>query len=125
MALRRAMIAYMPKGGTYAPPAKSGTPYFSFKDMDENKPTGSIKIRVETISYFLKRYREEMARRKQKQAEIDAKLKEFEAKLRAELDDRPVVLPPAAGWRLGVWPANNVVANEPVGCIVSPPTIPK
>src|SRR5207244_6261983 len=28
---------------------KSGTPYFSFKDIDENKPTGSIRIRVETI----------------------------------------------------------------------------
>jgi len=36
----------------------SGTPYFSFKDIDENKPAGSIKIRVETISYFLKTYRE-------------------------------------------------------------------
>ena len=34
----------------------SGTPYFSFKDIDENKPTGSIKIRTETIGYFLKRY---------------------------------------------------------------------
>ncbi|HYY17017.1 MAG TPA: BadF/BadG/BcrA/BcrD ATPase family protein, partial [Gammaproteobacteria bacterium] len=38
----------------------SGTPYFCFKDIDENKPTGSIKIRVETITYFLKRYREDM-----------------------------------------------------------------
>jgi predicted CoA-substrate-specific enzyme activase len=73
---------------------KSGTPYFSFKDIDENKPTGSIKIRVETISYFLKRYREDIIRRKQKQAEIDAKLKEFEVKLRAELDGMPVVAPP-------------------------------
>ena len=27
----------------------SGTPYFSFKDLDENNPTGSIRIRVETI----------------------------------------------------------------------------
>jgi predicted nucleotide-binding protein (sugar kinase/HSP70/actin superfamily) len=36
-----------------------GTPYFSFKDIDENKPTGSIKIRVETIDYFLRRYRED------------------------------------------------------------------
>jgi hypothetical protein len=34
----------------------SGTPYFCFKDIDENKPTGSIRIRVETIGYFLKRY---------------------------------------------------------------------
>ncbi len=37
----------------------SGTPYFSFKDIDENKPTGSIKLRVETIDYFLRRYRED------------------------------------------------------------------
>ena len=49
-------------------------------------PTGSIKIRVETISYFLKRYREEMARRKQKQAEIDAKLKEFQVGKFREID---------------------------------------
>ena len=68
---------------------KSGTPYFSFKDIDENKPTGSIKIRVETISYFLKRYREDMVRRKQKQAEIDVKLREFEARLRAEIAGVP------------------------------------
>jgi predicted nucleotide-binding protein (sugar kinase/HSP70/actin superfamily) len=74
---------------------KSGTPYFSFKDIDENKPAGSIKIRVETISYFLKRYREDMVHRKQKQAEIDAKLREFEAKLRAEMDALPPGPPPA------------------------------
>ncbi|MFB3813105.1 MAG: BadF/BadG/BcrA/BcrD ATPase family protein [Terriglobales bacterium] len=61
----------------------SGTPYFSFKDIDENKPTGSIKIRVETISYFLKRYREDMAARNRKEAEIEAHLREFEARLRA------------------------------------------
>jgi predicted nucleotide-binding protein (sugar kinase/HSP70/actin superfamily) len=34
----------------------SGTPYFAFKDIDENRPTGSIKLRVETIDYFLKQY---------------------------------------------------------------------
>ncbi len=34
----------------------SQTPYFSFKDIDENNPTGSVKIRVETIDYFLKEY---------------------------------------------------------------------
>lgn len=43
----------------------SGTPYFSFKDIDENKPTGSIKIRVETIDYFLKRFGEQLKRQKQ------------------------------------------------------------
>jgi activator of 2-hydroxyglutaryl-CoA dehydratase/predicted nucleotide-binding protein (sugar kinase/HSP70/actin superfamily) len=40
----------------------SGTPYYSFKDLDENRPAGSIKIRVETIGYFLKRYREDKVR---------------------------------------------------------------
>jgi predicted CoA-substrate-specific enzyme activase len=73
---------------------KSGTPYFSFKDIDENKPTGSIKIRVETIGYFLKRYREDLVLRKQKRREIDTKLQELEARLRAELDDLPLGAPP-------------------------------
>jgi predicted CoA-substrate-specific enzyme activase len=39
----------------------SGTPYFSFKDIDENKPLGSIRLRVETIAYFLRRHRERLA----------------------------------------------------------------
>ncbi len=42
----------------------SGTPYFAFKDIDENKPTGSIKLRVETIDYFLKLYRKELEKDK-------------------------------------------------------------
>ncbi|HLI30327.1 MAG TPA: acyl-CoA dehydratase activase-related protein, partial [Terriglobia bacterium] len=73
---------------------KSGTPYFSFKDIDENKPTGSIKIRVETIGYFLKRYREDLARRNKKQREINARLSELEAQLRAELGKPLVGAPP-------------------------------
>jgi predicted nucleotide-binding protein (sugar kinase/HSP70/actin superfamily) len=40
----------------------SGTPYFSFKDVDENKPSGSIKLRIETIDYFLKRYQKEVVK---------------------------------------------------------------
>jgi predicted nucleotide-binding protein (sugar kinase/HSP70/actin superfamily) len=63
----------------------SGTPYFCFKDIDENKPTGSIKIRVETIGYFLKRYREDMVRNKQKHLSIEDQLKKFEEQLRNEL----------------------------------------
>ncbi|MGH9450277.1 MAG: hypothetical protein ACRD11_07000, partial [Terriglobia bacterium] len=73
---------------------KSGTPYFSFKDIDENKPTGSIKIRVETIGYFLKRYREDMVRNKKKEQGVSGKLREFEARLRAEMDAMPVGPPP-------------------------------
>ena len=63
----------------------SGTPYFCFKDIDENKPTGSIKIRVETIGYFLKRYREDMVEAKSKTGSIDKQLAGFEARLRREM----------------------------------------
>jgi len=62
---------------------RSGTPYFSFKDIDENKPTGSIRIRVETIAYFLKRYREDMERNNMKRRDIEQKLQALERKLRA------------------------------------------
>jgi hypothetical protein len=63
----------------------SGTPYFCFKDIDENKPTGSIRIRVETIGYFLKRYREDMIRNKSKAGRIEEQLREFEARLRRQM----------------------------------------
>lgn len=63
----------------------SGTPYFCFKDIDENKPSGSIKIRVETIGYFLKRYREDMVRDRSKVLTIEEQLKKFEDQLRHEL----------------------------------------
>ena len=70
---------------------KSGTPYFSFKDIDENKPSGSIRIRVETIAYFLKRYREDIIANKTKQSQIDVRIAELEKQLRSEMG-----LPPAA-----------------------------
>jgi predicted nucleotide-binding protein (sugar kinase/HSP70/actin superfamily) len=38
----------------------SGTPYFAFKDIDENRPASSIRIRVETIAYFLRRYHDQV-----------------------------------------------------------------
>ncbi|NUQ45289.1 MAG: hypothetical protein HUU22_04575 [Phycisphaerae bacterium] len=63
----------------------SGTPYFCFKDIDENKPTGSIKIRVETIAYFLRRHREKLVQHREKLARIEAQLAEFEADLRARM----------------------------------------
>jgi predicted nucleotide-binding protein (sugar kinase/HSP70/actin superfamily) len=61
----------------------SGTPYFCFKDIDENKAAGAIKIRVETIGYFLQRYREDMVRDNAKRDEIDARLAELEWELRS------------------------------------------
>ncbi len=67
---------------------QSGTPYFAFKDLDENRPAGSIKLRVETIDYFLRRYREDFLRRKNAVAQIEKQLAQFERKLRDELDQR-------------------------------------
>ncbi len=34
---------------------RSGTLFFSFQDLDATKPAGSVKIRVETIAYYLAR----------------------------------------------------------------------
>jgi predicted CoA-substrate-specific enzyme activase len=63
---------------------QSGTPYFSFKDLDENKPSGSIRIRVETIDYFLRRYREDIIERRQKEKEIEARLTAFRRSLQGQ-----------------------------------------
>jgi len=63
---------------------RSGTPYFCFKDLDENKPSGSIKIRVETIDYFLRRYRDQVIRKRKAAQDIEAQLAALESRLRAE-----------------------------------------
>ena len=63
---------------------RSGTPYFSFKDIDENKPSGSIKIRVETIHYFLKRYIEVM-NKPERNEEVERQIAEYEKTLREQL----------------------------------------
>jgi predicted CoA-substrate-specific enzyme activase len=64
---------------------QSGTPYFSFKDLDENKPSGSIRIRVETIDYFLRRYREDIIKRRAIEGDIEAQLTALEQTLRGEV----------------------------------------
>ena len=48
----------------------SNTPYFTFFDIDESKPSGSIKIRVETIDYFLQRYQEHLQRKVTSESEL-------------------------------------------------------
>jgi len=63
---------------------QSGTPYFSFKDLDENKPSGSIRIRVETIDYFLRRYREDIIRKRRLEGDIEAQLAALEQTLRSQ-----------------------------------------
>jgi hypothetical protein len=89
---------------------KSGTPYFSFKDVDENKPTGSIKIRLETIHYFLKRYTEDLQRNKRAGKEnLEEQIAAYERQLRqqflweqacADLAARQRTASPMAGRRL-------------------------
>jgi len=38
----------------------AGLPFFSFREVDENKPMGSFKVRIETIHYFLEQHRESL-----------------------------------------------------------------
>jgi activator of 2-hydroxyglutaryl-CoA dehydratase/predicted nucleotide-binding protein (sugar kinase/HSP70/actin superfamily) len=61
------------------------TPYFAFKDIDENRPTGSIKLRVETIDYFLTRYREELVGQTGTRAAVAEAVAAFERGMRAEI----------------------------------------
>ena len=49
----------------------TNTPFFTFHELDENRPGGSIKIRVETIDYFLKRYQEQLKVLKRKPLEVE------------------------------------------------------
>jgi len=60
---------------------QSGTPYFCFKDLDENRPLSSIRLRVETIDYFLKRYREIVVDRRRAMRNIEKKLVDYQCKL--------------------------------------------
>jgi predicted CoA-substrate-specific enzyme activase len=77
---------------------QSGTPYFCFKDLDENKPSGSIKIRIETIDYFLRRYREEVIRKRKAGQDIDAQLAALEARLRSEMGEADAAPFEQASW---------------------------
>jgi predicted CoA-substrate-specific enzyme activase len=72
---------------------QSGTPYFCFKDLDENKPSGSIRIRVETIDYFLRRYREDVIRKRKASQDIEAQLAALEAELRGQAEAAPFEAP--------------------------------
>jgi predicted CoA-substrate-specific enzyme activase len=55
----------------------SGTPFFAFRDLDENKPSGSIKIRVETIHYFLQRFRDGLVSELEIRARIRTELARY------------------------------------------------
>jgi predicted nucleotide-binding protein (sugar kinase/HSP70/actin superfamily) len=62
----------------------SGTPYFCFRDLDENNPAGSIRIRIETIDYFLRRYRDALRERWSREAQVRVELQAYERSLRRE-----------------------------------------
>jgi len=49
---------------------QSGKPYFSFRDLDENRPLASIRIRIETMDYFLRHYRDQL--QKAPESQLDA-----------------------------------------------------
>lgn len=38
----------------------AGRPYFGFKDLDENRPAGSMRLRIETIDHYLRQHRAEL-----------------------------------------------------------------
>jgi predicted nucleotide-binding protein (sugar kinase/HSP70/actin superfamily) len=53
---------------TYTPTQRiveaTGTLFFKFGDLDATKPSGSIKIRVETIVHYMAKYSDDIVRRK-------------------------------------------------------------
>jgi predicted nucleotide-binding protein (sugar kinase/HSP70/actin superfamily) len=61
---------------------QSGTPYFAFKDIDENRPAGAIKLRLETVDYALRRYRDDFVRQRDRERGIEALLSRYERQLR-------------------------------------------
>ena len=63
--------------------AATGTPYFTFHDIDENRPSGSIKIRVETIAYFLRRYEDRLRAEAEAEVRIREAVRAYEAALRS------------------------------------------
>lgn len=91
---------------------RSGTPYFSFKDLDENKPSGSIKIRVETIDYFLKRYREDLVKRLQSELELQKHMQEYERALRHQIASAHVGIGPE---RLSAHVSNDIERHATTG----------
>jgi activator of 2-hydroxyglutaryl-CoA dehydratase/predicted nucleotide-binding protein (sugar kinase/HSP70/actin superfamily) len=63
----------------------SGTPYFGFKDMDENRPAASIKLRLETLDYALRRHGEHLRERQRVAARIERVVARYERHLRSSL----------------------------------------
>ncbi len=54
----------------------SGTLFFSFQDLDSTKPISSVKIRIETIAYYLQQYARAIVGGKSARLPIESPLKE-------------------------------------------------
>jgi predicted CoA-substrate-specific enzyme activase len=61
----------------------SGTPYFGFRDIDENRPAGAITLRLETLDYALRRYRQRLVERRLAADRRERTLARYERRLRA------------------------------------------
>jgi predicted CoA-substrate-specific enzyme activase len=61
----------------------SGTPYFGFKDIDENRPAGAIKLRLETLDYALMRYRDRLVQRRRAADRVERALSRYARRLRS------------------------------------------
>jgi hypothetical protein len=68
----------------------SGTPYSALHDIDANKPSGSIKIRVKTYAHTLSRHEERLqdlaAKRTELQRRVEEKRRELLRARQAALD---------------------------------------
>jgi predicted CoA-substrate-specific enzyme activase len=60
----------------------SGTPYFGFKDIDENRPAGAIKLRLETLDYALRRHRARLIHRRRAADRIERAISRYARRLR-------------------------------------------
>jgi predicted CoA-substrate-specific enzyme activase len=92
----------------------SGTPFFSFRDLDENKPSGTFKIRIETIDYFLRQYRKRLEQRQRRRRELDGRMRRYEVALRRKAQTRnsPGVLEPTPGSTISGSADANPIARE-------------
>ena len=81
----------------------TNTPYLALHDLDANKPSGSIKLRVKTYAYALSLYREHLEdtaeRRKKFEKNIAAKRATLVANYRETLESRIHAVGP------GTWQA--------------------
>ena len=59
----------------------TGTPYSALHDIDANKPSGSIKIRVKTYAHSLTLYEERLQDLARKKAELQRRLEQKWAEL--------------------------------------------